>query len=126
VLEVPLVGVCTLDVVAAGVGAPGQAFRVATDARRKEVYWAAYDETGRRLGRAAVSRPAAVEPGGPVAGRGPVLYPDDLGPAIAPEYPAAADLALMVAEGRVELLDAVPLYLRRPDVSQPAARKRVL
>jgi tRNA threonylcarbamoyladenosine biosynthesis protein TsaB len=126
VLDVPLVGVCTLDVVAAGVAVSGEPFRVATDARRKEVYWAGYDATGRRVGVATVSKPDAVDPGGPVAGRGPVLYPDHLGPAIAPEYPSAADLAQLFVEGRVEVLDAVPLYLRRPDVSQPAARKRVL
>ncbi len=55
VLEVPVYGVCTLDVVAVEAaasagGVPG-GFVVATDARRKEVYLAAYDEVGTRLGR---------------------------------------------------------------------------
>src|SRR3954451_4038486 len=51
-LEIPVYGVCTLDVLAAEavdrrtVEGP---FMVATDARRKEVYWAAYDEEGARL-----------------------------------------------------------------------------
>ena len=42
VLGLPVTGVCSLDIIAAAVR-PGREFLVATDARRKEVYWARYD-----------------------------------------------------------------------------------
>jgi tRNA threonylcarbamoyl adenosine modification protein YeaZ len=63
-LGVPVYGVCTLDVLAAGVAsagtAAGRGFVVATDARRREVYWARYDAGGRRLDGPAVGFPADV------------------------------------------------------------------
>ena len=63
-LGVPVYGVCTLDVIAADVvrtgAAAGQEFLVATDARRREVYWARYDADGRRLDGPAVGYPADV------------------------------------------------------------------
>jgi tRNA threonylcarbamoyl adenosine modification protein YeaZ len=126
VLEVPVVGVCTLDVVAAAVSEQPGGFRVATDARRKEVYWAAYDGTGRRTTAPAVDRPGEVSFEGPVAGRGALLYPDAFPHAIEPEHPSASDLARVVAEHRVDPLPPEPLYLRRPDVATPGQRKRVL
>ena len=52
-------GVCSLDVLAVealAVGAVAGPFVVATDARRKEVYWAAYDAEGVRRGEPAVVR----------------------------------------------------------------------
>jgi tRNA threonylcarbamoyladenosine biosynthesis protein TsaB len=124
-LNVPVVGVCTLDIVAGAVPSDGTPFMVATDARRKEVYWARYDGSGRRITEAHVDRPATVAFDGPVAGRGPVLYPDAFPAPIAPEYPSAAELARLVVSGAAPLLPAHPLYLRRPDVAQPSERKRV-
>ncbi len=61
-LGVPVCGVCTLDVIAADAAAAagGREFIVATDARRREVYWARYDASGRRLEGPAVSIPADV------------------------------------------------------------------
>jgi tRNA threonylcarbamoyl adenosine modification protein YeaZ len=63
-LSVPVYGVCTLDVIAADVAstgaARGQDFLVATDARRREVYWARYDADGHRLDGPAVGYPADV------------------------------------------------------------------
>ena len=59
VLGIPVHGVCSLDVVAHGVAIPGP-FVVATDARRKEVYWAAYDEAGRRTAGPDVAAPVSV------------------------------------------------------------------
>ena len=50
VLGLPVHGVCSLDVIAAATSlaaVPGREFLVATDARRKEVYWARYDAAGR-------------------------------------------------------------------------------
>lgn len=125
VLDIPVVGVCSLDVIAAAVEA-GQSFAVATDARRKEVYWARYDSGRQRVTEPAVGKPAAFSFAGPVAGRGAVLYSDAFPNAVPPEYPDAGDLARLVAGEAVELLAPDPLYLRRPDVAAPSAPKAVL
>ncbi len=124
-LDIPVVGVCSLDVVAARAVAK-EPFGVATDARRKEVYWARYDSSGRRIAGPVVDKPAVLAFDGPVAGRGAALYPEAFPRAIAPEYPDAGDLALLVAGRSGPLLPAEPLYLRRPDIAAPAARKPVL
>ncbi len=124
VLGVPVVGICSLDVVAAGVSVT-EPFAVATDARRKEVYWARYGSSGDRLTDPVVSKPAAVRYDGPVAGQGAALYPADFRRAVPPEYPDAAELARLVVEHRAQILPPVPLYLRRPDVAAPSARKPV-
>ena len=129
VLEIPVYGVCTLDVLAAeavDAGATGgRPFLVATDARRKEVYWAAYDESGERLDGPHVSKPAEVTTDAPVVGRGALLYPEAFSDPVAPEHPDAGTLATVVTEERVELLDPDPLYLRRPDTATPSRPKRV-
>jgi len=128
VLEIPVYAVCTLDVLAVdhadSTGGAGD-FLVATDARRREVYWAAYDGSGNRLDGPSVSRPADVATGMPVVGQGALLYPEDLPDAVGPVYPAAAVLARVVVEERGALLDPVPMYLRRPDVAAPGRPKRV-
>jgi tRNA threonylcarbamoyl adenosine modification protein YeaZ len=127
-LDIPVYGVCTLDVLAAqavDTGAVSSPFLVATDARRKEVYWASYDEQGRRLDGPHVSRPADVATEQPVVGSGAVLYPDALPHHVGPEHPDAGVLAALVTDERVELLDPEPLYLRRPDTSEPRAPKPV-
>ena len=118
-------------------------FIVATDARRKEVYWARYapaaDATGaaavQRVEGPSVSRPADVPTDGlPVIGRGAQLYPAELlgSPDVeplGPLDPSAAALATYTAQ----LLDAgatldqiEPQYLRRPDVTMSAGHKSVL
>ena len=65
VLDIPLYGVCSLDVIAreAAAGAAGREFIVATDARRKEVYWARYSPAGDRICGPAVSAPAELPQG---------------------------------------------------------------
>lgn len=125
-LEVPVVGVCSLDVLAYAAvqeGVSGR-FRVATDARRREVYWAGYDGSTRVSGP-DVARPADVPGEGLVIGEGaqkyPELFPDRGGPLT----PFAADLARWVAAG-LPTTDPIPLYLRRPDVSPSGPRKTVL
>jgi tRNA threonylcarbamoyladenosine biosynthesis protein TsaB len=128
VLEIPVYGVCTLDVLAAEAVDTGQvdgAFTVATDARRKEVYWASYDAEGNRLDGPHVARPADVATDKPVVGRGALLYPEAFPNRRGPEHPRAAVLARVVAREQVELLDPEPLYLRRPDVAEPGKPKRV-
>lgn len=131
VLGIPVHGVCSLDVIAAAVTSPaGQEFAVATDARRKEVYWARYAAGGRRLEGPLVG-PAAAIPGAaelPVAGAGGQLYPEAFGEVIEPAYPDAGTLcglvAARIAAGQ-PVLPAEPLYLRRPDAREPGPPKRV-
>jgi tRNA threonylcarbamoyladenosine biosynthesis protein TsaB len=131
VLGIPVHGVCSLDVIAAAVTPPaGREFLVATDARRKEVYWARYDGAGHRLEGPLVG-PAAAIPGAAdalVAGAGGQLYPESFGEVIEPAYPAARTLcgivAAQLAAGQPASA-AEPLYLRRPDAKEPGRPKRV-
>jgi tRNA threonylcarbamoyladenosine biosynthesis protein TsaB len=144
-LGVPAVGVCTLDVIAreAAPAAAGREFIVAADARRKELYWARYTPDGRRVGEPMVgspaevalaaaapgTAPAALSPGPwPVAGEGPVLYPELGACPIPPRYPDAARLAEIAAERLAEggpPAPPEPLYLRKPDARVPGQPKRV-
>jgi tRNA threonylcarbamoyladenosine biosynthesis protein TsaB len=129
VLDVPVYGVCSLDVIAVEAGhggAPiGSDFIVATDARRKEVYVASYDDQARRIAGPDVLRPADAGTRFPAAGEGAVLYPDDFPDRIEPALPSAGWLARAVAEELVELRDPDPMYLRRPDAIAPGVPKRV-
>jgi tRNA threonylcarbamoyladenosine biosynthesis protein TsaB len=124
-LGVGIDGICTLDVIAAGVQSAGREFVVATDARRREVYWARYAPGGERLSEPAVGRPFPA--GSPVAGQGPVLYPEMTAEPIGPQYPEAARLADLAAVRAAKGIAAaaVPLYLRRPDAAAPRPPKRV-
>jgi tRNA threonylcarbamoyl adenosine modification protein YeaZ len=129
-LGVPVYGVGTLDVIArdAVAGAGGRDFVVATDARRRELYWARYSAAGQRLTEPAVTAPAALAGLGPVAGAGAILYPGLLGEPIGPEHPAAGTLALLTSQrlaARLPMLPPEPLYLRRPDARVPGPPKRV-
>jgi tRNA threonylcarbamoyl adenosine modification protein YeaZ len=128
VLEVPVYGVCSLDVLAieaVATGAVSGDFVVATDARRKEVYLARYDADGMRLDGPLVDRPAVLATDDPVVGEGGGLYPDAFPNRVGPAAPSAGWLARVVAEERAELRDPAPLYLRRPDAEAPSAPKRV-
>jgi tRNA threonylcarbamoyl adenosine modification protein YeaZ len=128
VLEIPVYGVCSLDVLAVeavDTGAVSADFLVATDARRKEVYLASYDLDGARLEGPVVARPAEVASDVPVVGEGAILYPEAFPHAVGPRLPSAGWLARTVAEERAELLDPEPLYLRRPDAVASAQRKPV-
>ena len=102
VLGVPVHGLCSLDIIAASAAAalPGREFLVATDARRKEVYWARYDQAGRRVTGPGVG-PASSIPGAAdlaVAGTGGLLYPAAFGEVIGPAYPDAGTLCQLVAD----------------------------
>lgn len=133
-LGVPVHGVCSLDVIAAEVvgAAPSAAaagtglehgFVVATDARRREVYYARYDCDAVRLEPPVVGRPADLATTAPVAGAAPSLYPESFPHAVGPTRPSAGWLARVVHAGRVEVLAPEPLYLRRPDAATPGPRK---
>ena len=136
VLDIEVAGVCSLDILARQSVVP-QPVAVATDARRKEIYWALYDGPAadgsrRRIEGPAVDRPADVAhvlSGLPITGRGATLYAEALG--IAPssevtEYPSAEVLALGVATATFTIVPPDPLYLRRPDVTLSATPKSVL
>jgi len=128
-LNIPTHGVCSLDILAAAVEFQ-EPFIAATDARRKEVYWALYDVGAhglRCVEGPAVDHPAelaALHRGVPVFGRGAELYADVLDARPGPLDPSAAVLAAGVAVGSFGELPLEPLYLRRPDVAQPSAPKR--
>jgi tRNA threonylcarbamoyladenosine biosynthesis protein TsaB len=142
VLHLPVSGVCSLDVIAASASSAASAasasragpFLVATDARRKEVYWARYDAAGRLVDGPHVGQASAIPDavGLPVAGAGGPLYPEAFGEVIGPAYPDAGVLCRLVAgsltapcPGHPPLLAADPLYLRRPDAREPGPPKRV-
>jgi tRNA threonylcarbamoyl adenosine modification protein YeaZ len=137
---IPVHGVCSLDALAheaAATGAVHGEFVVATDARRKEVYWARYavepaDGGARavRLTGPAVDYPATVAEvlaGAPVVGRGALLYPDLLGPQVGPLDVGAGHLAAVALEAVAArtALPVEPLYLRRPDAAPAHPRKPV-
>jgi tRNA threonylcarbamoyl adenosine modification protein YeaZ len=141
-LGVPTYGVCSLDGLGRAAG-PGRVL-VATDARRREVYYATYVD-GVRTGGPEVAKPADVAAaiGGSagtsqvtglvdrVAGEGGLKYGDLFGVPVEEHllYPPAAALVALAAE-RIRAAapsePLTPLYLRRPDAVEPAARKSVL
>lgn len=119
---IPVYGVCSLD----GIGANtrGRAL-AATDARRKEIYWAVYED-GVREGEPQVCKPADLpETGADYAiGEGASKYAAEL-PMDAEPAPIYPDLVKLVELAAPRLLAGAPtekltpLYLRRPD-AQPA------
>ncbi|MGH3864004.1 tRNA (adenosine(37)-N6)-threonylcarbamoyltransferase complex dimerization subunit type 1 TsaB [Actinokineospora sp.] len=126
-LDRPVYPVCSLDAIAAD--APGAPLLVVTDARRREVYWAAYD--GARITEPAVTPPAELAERladlGVVraAGYGAKLYAEILGlPVVGPDHPSPAGL-VAAADFTADPGPLTPLYLRRPDAVEPGARKRV-
>jgi tRNA threonylcarbamoyl adenosine modification protein YeaZ len=119
-LGVPVHPVCSLDAIAATETGP---LLVTTDARRKELYWATYDEHGTRTAGPAVARPADVPPAATRAGT--TIYADVLTmPHTGREYPTPAGL-VRAADLTRPPRPLTPLYLRRPDATEPGARKRV-
>ncbi|MEV6760808.1 tRNA (adenosine(37)-N6)-threonylcarbamoyltransferase complex dimerization subunit type 1 TsaB [Streptomyces sp. NPDC051105] len=130
-LGVPVHGLCTLDGLAYAADVEEGPFVVATDARRKEVYWATYADSRTRLTDPAVDRPADIAEqvaGMPAVGAGAMLYPDTFPVVHEPEHVSAAALASLAAERLAageELPAPRPLYLRRPDAQVPKNYKVV-
>jgi tRNA threonylcarbamoyl adenosine modification protein YeaZ len=123
-LSLKLRGICSLDVLAAQfVGASQSEFAVATDARRREVYWARYSPRGVRLEQPRVSRPSDV-PSLPVIGPAADIYRDQL--QVVPG-PRSMDPGVLATSGAT-LPDAghEPLYLRHPDATELTRPKPVL
>lgn len=130
-LGIPVHGVCTLDVLAYQTRS-AEPFAVATDARRKEVYWAQYTDYLTRSTEPDVAHPALIAEaltGLPVAGEGARLYPEAFPRAVEPRHPTAGSLAELTVRrlqsDPTSLLFPEPLYLRRPDAVEPGTRKRV-
>ncbi|WP_371780866.1 tRNA (adenosine(37)-N6)-threonylcarbamoyltransferase complex dimerization subunit type 1 TsaB [Streptosporangium subroseum] len=140
-LGVPAYGVCTLDAVAYGSGLT-EPFLVATDARRKEVFWGHYQDLRTRLSGPAVDRPQELPGEIPLVGAGARMYAETVGASRlldAPDYPFAGALAALAAEqlGERDVREVVesgthpvlslplPIYLRRPDARVPSAPKKV-
>jgi tRNA threonylcarbamoyladenosine biosynthesis protein TsaB len=129
---IPVHGVCSLDGLAQdAVEQVGDGeLLVATDARRKEVYWARYHvEAGAAhpLTGPAVGRPADLPEelrALRTAGRGPMLYPELFPHPVGPLDVSAATLGSLAAQrlGRGDELPVQPLYLRRPDALTTAER----
>ncbi|SFV20201.1 tRNA threonylcarbamoyl adenosine modification protein YeaZ [Micrococcus terreus] len=134
--NLPVFGVMSLDAIA--LPAAEDAFRagveefvVATDARRKEVYWAHYVSVGgqfQRLHGPFVTAPSDVTPL-PAYGAGAGLYADILHAVegFSDAVPDAGQLGLVgelaLRRGR-GLMPVVPLYLRDSDAKVPGPRKR--
>lgn len=122
---VPTYGVCSLD----AITAVHAAVVVASDARRREVYWARYHD-GARVDGPHVDRPGDVPTEGiaAVAGRGAVIYADEFGrTSTGEEYPRVerlVALALPRVRSGAPSEPLTPLYLRRPDAVVPGAPKR--
>jgi tRNA threonylcarbamoyl adenosine modification protein YeaZ len=128
-LGIPTYGVCSLDALGRAAG-PGRVL-VATDARRREVYFATYTD-GRRTTDPDVARPADVKVEADRAvGEGALKYSEVFGLPIDEMllYPPGVALVAIAAD-RIRAgapgERLIPLYLRRPDATEPASRKHVL
>ncbi|APT84084.1 tRNA (adenosine(37)-N6)-threonylcarbamoyltransferase complex dimerization subunit type 1 TsaB [Corynebacterium aquilae] len=110
-LRIPLKGVCTLDAIAGATGAS----LVATDARRREIYWARYRD-GQRVEGPEVSAPDTV------SGEETLIsVPDALSEKLAatgPRTNANPSTAFLVCAPEIAVQ---PLYLRRPDAKLPGS-----
>ena len=112
--KIPLAGICSLDGIVSGVSGE---YIVATDARRKEIYWAKYD-SGKRITEPRVSLPDEVKALGlPVYGEG------------AEKYGFEADIDLIYPHplfllAATEWADNVhePIYIRKPDAVPTSER----
>lgn len=116
-LGIPVHGVCTHDAVAAD--RYGDVL-VVTDARRREVYWARYND-GARIEGPEVCKPADL----PVKQVDVLSVPDNLAEqvtvvagTVAYHAPTPAGL-VAVADLNATPEPLVPLYLRRPDAVPP-------
>ena len=126
-LGIPAYGVCSLDALAAAVEA--DSLLVATDARRREVYWARY--AGVRVEGPSVDKPAELSTVDVQAmtGAGARLYADVLGLPLLdidyPDLPSLVRLAASKIRSRAPGDALTPLYLRRPDAVVPGTAKAV-
>lgn len=128
-LGIPVYGVCSLDAIAHNIGARNIPHAlVATDARRREIYWATY-RFGERDQGPDVIAPANIQISGAVD---TISIPEHLVEKLPEELqnvtmhsgkPAPASL-VAVADFSVEPQPLVPLYLRRPDAKEPKPKPK--
>lgn len=121
--KTPELRVCSLDVIATQwVDAPEE-YIVASDARRKELYWAHYQH-GRRVGAPRVSTPDHL-PALPVAGAVPEPYRELLDWRL--EGPQTLNPAMMAAVAAdLPAAPSEPFYLRPADATVSGAPKSAL
>ena len=129
VLELPVYGVCSLDVLAAEARSHrGGRLRVRGRDRRA-AQGGLLRDVRRRRPSARPARPSTSPPHSrPTAwswGRGRASTPTPSRRASGHDRPSAGWLARAVAEELAELRDPEPLYLRRPDAEAAHAPKRV-
>jgi tRNA threonylcarbamoyl adenosine modification protein YeaZ len=120
--NIPIHGICSLDAIAFDYAKPCV---VVTDARRKELYWARYED--KRIGEPQVSKPEdllAQFPNTDFVGPGAQLYPDSISGSVLELK--AGSLAKLFVSGNAQLVDVSPMYLRKPDAVEPTTRKSVL
>ena len=143
-LDIPVHGVGSHDATArADLGTDGHPpageFLVVTDARRREVYLSAYTSAGRRLFGPKPVAPGAVPETlaehsltpGRMIGAGTSLLADLAPHPVAGREAAHLSVGLVLAAARSLVTGVVPgplapLYLRRPDATQPGTPKSVL
>lgn len=129
-LDLPTYGTCSLDAIAEPPSPVAGRLLVATDARRREVYWATYGPVGVRVAGPSVGRPADVPTDGclQARGAGAALYAGVFElPVGEPMYPPALAVAALAAEratGGAPTEALRPLYLRRPDATERAPRNQ--
>jgi len=113
---VKVIGICSLDAIA-GLHKEAE-FIIATDARRKEIYWARYI-IGVRVGEPTVSLPSELAaPSTPVFGEGAIKY--NLSSHHEGAYPDPALLVTLAENSAGHISE--PMYLRRPDAVPTAER----
>ncbi|MFH5230099.1 tRNA (adenosine(37)-N6)-threonylcarbamoyltransferase complex dimerization subunit type 1 TsaB [Antrihabitans spumae] len=126
-LGIPVYGVCSLDAIAVEVGAAAQdrELLVVTDARRREIYWARY-RSGERIAGPGVCKPADLEFESARLIAGSAQHVDYFDLRVEPvESPSPLGLVGAVADlvrSGAAPEPLVPLYLRRPDAVETAAR----
>jgi tRNA threonylcarbamoyl adenosine modification protein YeaZ len=94
--QVPLIGICSLDAIAIAESR----YTAAIDARRKEIYWASYQDGVRTAGPA-------------------VNKPEEVANFILGQYPDIKKMVELAADQDV----GEPIYLRRPDAVPTAERQ---
>jgi tRNA threonylcarbamoyl adenosine modification protein YeaZ len=131
-LSIPAYGVCSLDGIAHRFTTDEGSFAVVTDARRKQVYWALYDERGGRIDGPELAPPDELADQlrnrtTDVVGAGVLKYADAFAGftiRAGDPSPRAVDLVW-----RVDFSQSppplAPLYLRRPDAQPPGRPKSV-
>lgn len=108
--KIAVIGVCSLDAIAAQVREEDE-FIIATDARRKEIYWAQYSD-GKRIEGPSVDLPALITQRDlPIFGEGAIKYAIACSDEI--QFPDL--LALVEISENLFLRVSEPMYLRRPD-----------